>query len=66
MIHIQAPFTLCAVTSSLGAVITAFVQIITGGNLDIGSPDISIWILIAVILMVIKTRNTSLVLVIIK
>ncbi|XP_039142257.1 WAT1-related protein At5g47470 [Dioscorea cayenensis subsp. rotundata] len=51
MIHIQAPFTLCAVTSSLGAVITAFVQIITGGNLDIGSPDISIWILIAVILM---------------
>ncbi|KAM0934318.1 putative EamA domain-containing protein [Dioscorea sansibarensis] len=51
MIHFQAPFTLCAVTSSLGVVITAIVQIVTGGNLDIGTPAINIWILIAVILL---------------
>ncbi|KAJ0961974.1 hypothetical protein J5N97_029802 [Dioscorea zingiberensis] len=51
MIHFQAPFTLCAITSSLGAVVSALVQIIAGGNLDIGSSAINIRFLVSVILL---------------
>ncbi|WOL10188.1 WAT1-related protein [Canna indica] len=38
MVHFEAPLTLCAITSLLGAILTAAVQIVTEGRIDIGSP----------------------------
>ncbi|OAY68016.1 WAT1-related protein, partial [Ananas comosus] len=51
MVHFPAPFTLCAVTSMIGAVLTAIAQIISEGRIEMGSPVISLTSVVALILL---------------
>ncbi|XP_073111204.1 WAT1-related protein At5g47470 [Elaeis guineensis] len=50
MVHFPAPFTLCVVTSLIGAIITAIVQIITEGKLEMGPSTISFTSVMAIVL----------------
>lgn len=60
MVHFPAPFTLCAVTSMIGAVLTAIAQIISEGRIEMGSPVISLTSVVALILLVLKNMLLSL------
>ncbi|KAG0473260.1 hypothetical protein HPP92_015117 [Vanilla planifolia] len=51
MLKFPAPFTLCAVTSTLGAILTASVQVITEGKVDIGQPRIRFQIIFAIVFL---------------
>ncbi|XP_008786952.3 WAT1-related protein At5g47470-like [Phoenix dactylifera] len=51
MVHFPAPFTLCVITSLIGAIITAIVQIITEGKLEMGPSTISFTSVMAIVLL---------------
>ncbi|PKA46462.1 WAT1-related protein [Apostasia shenzhenica] len=51
MTDFPAPFSLCVVTSLMGAVLTAIVQVITEGKVDIGQPKISIQAIFAIVFL---------------
>ncbi|XP_072957071.1 WAT1-related protein At5g47470-like isoform X1 [Typha angustifolia] len=51
MVHFPAPLTLCSVTSFIGAILTAIPQIITEGEMDMGSPVISLARIAALVLL---------------
>ncbi|XP_020572629.1 WAT1-related protein At5g47470-like [Phalaenopsis equestris] len=51
MMEFPAPFSLCAVTSLVAAILTAVVQFITEGKLDFGQPIISIQAIISFVLL---------------
>jgi phosphate/sulfate permease len=52
MIHFPAPFTLCSVTSLIGAVLTAAFQVVTAGRFSPGTPQISLEIVLSLVLVV--------------
>ncbi|KAL6639319.1 hypothetical protein ACP70R_023049 [Stipagrostis hirtigluma subsp. patula] len=51
MLHFPAPFTLCSVTSLIGAVLTAAFQVVTAGSLSPGTPQISLEIMLSIVLV---------------
>ncbi|GJN07435.1 hypothetical protein PR202_ga25267 [Eleusine coracana subsp. coracana] len=51
MIHFPAPFTLCSVTSLIGAVLTAAFQVVTAGQFSPGTPQISLEIVLSLVLV---------------
>ncbi|TVU39141.1 hypothetical protein EJB05_12546 [Eragrostis curvula] len=51
MIHFPAPFTLCSVTSLVGAVLTAAFQVVTAGRFSPGTPQISLEIVLSLVLV---------------
>ncbi|TVU39142.1 hypothetical protein EJB05_12547, partial [Eragrostis curvula] len=51
MIHFPAPFTLCSVTSLIGAVLTAAFQVVTAGRFSPGTPQISLEIVLSLVLV---------------
>jgi hypothetical protein len=59
MIHFPAPFTLCSVTSLIGAVLTAAFQVVTAGRFSPGTPQISFEIILSLVLVVMPTREVS-------
>lgn len=48
----RAPFSLCFVTFSVGAIFTAITQIIVEGKMEIGSTAISLTGVIGIVLLV--------------
>jgi hypothetical protein len=54
MIHFPAPFTLCSVTSLIGAVLTAAFQVVTAGRFSAGTPQISFEIILSLVLVVMQ------------
>ncbi|XP_062188846.1 WAT1-related protein At5g47470-like [Phragmites australis] len=51
MLHFPSPFTLCSVTSLIGAVLTAAFQVVTTGRLSLGTPQISLEIVLSLVLV---------------
>ncbi|CAN6205388.1 unnamed protein product [Urochloa humidicola] len=51
MLHFPAPFTLCAVTSLIGAALTAAFQVATAGRFSPGTPQISLQIVLSLVLV---------------
>ncbi|CAN6175416.1 unnamed protein product [Urochloa humidicola] len=51
MLHFPAPFTLCAVTSLIGAAMTAAFQVATAGRFSPGTPQISLQIVLSLVLV---------------
>ncbi|TVU39149.1 hypothetical protein EJB05_12554, partial [Eragrostis curvula] len=51
MIHFPAPFTLCSVTSLVGAVLTAAFQVVSAGRFSPGTPQISLEIVLSLVLV---------------
>ncbi|KAL6896727.1 hypothetical protein ACP4OV_007299 [Aristida adscensionis] len=51
MLHFPAPFTLCSVTSLMGAALTAAFQVATAGGLSPGTPQISLDIILSIVLV---------------
>nr|CAB3457958.1 unnamed protein product [Digitaria exilis] len=49
MLHFPAPFTLCAVTSLVGAALTAAFQVATAGRFSPGTPQISLQIVLSLV-----------------
>ncbi|CAM0905881.1 unnamed protein product [Alopecurus aequalis] len=49
MIRFPAPFTLCSVTSLIGAVLTGMFEVATAGRLSPGTPQISIEIILSLV-----------------
>ena len=60
MIHFPAPFTLCSVTSLIGAVLTAAFQVVTAGRFSPGTPQISLEIVLSLVLVVTAKRCDNL------
>lgn len=54
MIRFPAPFTLCSVTSLIGAVLTGIFQVATTGRLSPGTPQVSLEMIISVVLVVLQ------------
>jgi hypothetical protein len=57
MIRFPAPFTLCSVTSLIGAVMTGLFQVATAGRLSPGTPQISIEIILSLVFVVLATAT---------
>ncbi|XP_044965688.1 WAT1-related protein At5g47470-like [Hordeum vulgare subsp. vulgare] len=51
LIRFPAPFTLCAMTSLIGASLTGMFQVVTTGRLGPGTPQISIGIILSLVLV---------------
>uniref|UniRef100_K4A250 WAT1-related protein n=1 Tax=Setaria italica TaxID=4555 RepID=K4A250_SETIT len=49
MLHFPAPFTLCSVTSLIGAALTAAFQVATAGQFTPGTPQISLQIVLSLV-----------------
>ncbi|KAG2645385.1 WAT1-related protein At5g47470-like [Panicum virgatum] len=49
MLHFPAPFTLCSVTSLIGAAMTAAFQVATAGRFNPGTPQISLQIVLSLV-----------------
>ncbi|KAK8934948.1 WAT1-related protein [Platanthera zijinensis] len=49
MVGFPAPFTLCVITSLLGSILTGILQILIEGKLDVGSSNLSLFLIILVI-----------------
>lgn len=49
MIHFPAPFTLCSMTSLIGAALTGIFQVATTGRFSPGTPQISIQIILSLV-----------------
>jgi drug/metabolite transporter (DMT)-like permease len=52
MLHFPAPFTLCSVTSLIGAALTAAFQVATAGRLTPGTPQIGLQIVLSLVFVV--------------
>jgi phosphate/sulfate permease len=52
MLHFPAPFTLCSVTSLIGAAMTAAFQVATAGRFSPGTPQISLQIVLSLVFVV--------------
>ncbi|CAN6192162.1 unnamed protein product [Urochloa humidicola] len=46
-----APLTMCSITSAMGAVFTAILQVVIEGRLDIGSPNIDATLIAGIVVM---------------
>ena len=52
MLRFRAPFTLCSVTSLIGAALTAAFRVVTSGRLSPGTPQISLQIVLSLVFVV--------------
>ncbi|KAG0459016.1 hypothetical protein HPP92_022144 [Vanilla planifolia] len=51
LINFSAPFSVCVITSLMGSIFTAIVQILTEGRVDVGSPSIGILYIVAMVVV---------------
>ncbi|KAK8934685.1 WAT1-related protein [Platanthera zijinensis] len=49
MVTFPAPFSICVITSLLGSFLTGSLQILVEGKIDVGTPDLSIFIIFLVV-----------------
>ncbi|PKA60672.1 WAT1-related protein [Apostasia shenzhenica] len=49
MVSFPAPFSLCVITALMGSILTGILQIIIQGKIDVGSPNLSIPFVLAVV-----------------